>query len=219
MHVPARAQRGNHYMDVGGGLGVTSYTGDLNMSAVPSTVLGHGMGIFRYAFSELYAIRFNLLGGLYTATYNPERYYLPVHAEAQTLDGGTFLHIGGDVSAEIHLRKYQVGHFTHTRFNRTNWTPYISVGIGGMFIPSAGASFYLPMGGGVKFALGGRWTLAPEIRFAKLFTDGADGYANWPLEDSGGAFHNRDWISMVSFTVTYRLYTNVPTCPAYIETE
>lgn len=214
--LPLNAQKGNHYMDVGGGGGGTSYVGDLNMTAVPNRVLGHAMGTFRYAYSELFALRANFLFGLADIRKTSDSYYLPQLTGAQNIEGGVFWHLGVDLSSEIHLKKYQVGHFTHTRVNRTNWTPYITVGVGFLYALFSGAS-YFPIGGGVKFAIGGRWTLAPECRFLKLFSDNFDGYSNWPLSDSGGVFHNRDWVSMLSFTVTYRLYINVPRCPAYIE--
>ncbi|PIE84488.1 MAG: hypothetical protein CSA07_01900 [Bacteroidia bacterium] len=211
----ASAREGNYRMDVGFGLGPSSYIGDLNLTPVPHSVGGHGMFIFRFAVNERYAFRGNAVGGLLRGRFRGD-YFLPDGGEVQRLDDFSSWFVGAEALAEVHLRKFQVADFSGKRYNPHFWTPYVLAGVGlRYFFGGGGFTASIPMGAGVKFALGRRWTLAPELRVDKLFSDGVDGYVNMPEPGSGGLFHNRDWAAHLSLTLTYRLLTNVPVCPSY----
>ncbi|PID90028.1 MAG: hypothetical protein CSA97_04995 [Bacteroidetes bacterium] len=213
------ARGGNYRMDVGFGLGPSSYIGDLSLTPIPYTVGGHAMGIFRFALNERYAFRGNVIGGLLRGRYR-EEYYLPTGGVRQSLERFSSWFVGGEATAEVHLRKFQVAEFCGKRYNPHWWTPFVFAGVGVQYVfGGGGVTMNIPMGCGVKFALGRRWTLAPELRFDKLFTDGVDGYVNMPEPGSGGLMHNRDWAVHLSVTVTYRLLTNVPLCPSYSHRE
>ena len=207
------AQSGNSSWDVGAGGGVTCYTGDFNLTALPHSVHGVGGLLVRYELSNLYSLRLGLDIGGVRGGYDSLRYVLP-----EVPHGVSFsrLVISLDAAAEIHFLPYQVNDFTSRGRKEFPWTPYAAVGVGMYYIVGTGVKFGMPLGAGVKVALGGRVTLAPEIRFVKLFSDRLDGYVNWPGSHVYSSFHNKDWMSQVRIVVTYRLLTGWTPCPAYL---
>lgn len=210
---PAQAQSGNTSWDVGFAAGVNAYTGDLNMTALPRHIHGHGGFIVRYELTEMYAVRLNLQGGGLRGAYDSTRHHLPdIEPDYKFHTGFVDL----DLSVDIHFLPFQVNDF-QTRRVRSGWiAPYVTAGLGIQYVFGGEFTGFLPIGCGVKFAVGDRWTLAPEIRFLKTFSDRADGYKNWPDHKRNVFLHNRDWISQVSITVTYRLLTGWTTCPTYM---
>lgn len=216
------AQGGKAVWDIGGYLGATGYTGDINLSPLPRSVGANAGFLLRYEINEMYAVRLNGNASWFHDYYKPERYYLPSYpAENSFLDPFHAVLLGLDANIEIHFHKFQVNDFCGQRVNKRSFAPYASFGAGvglALFTPNstANALFYIPMGLGFKFAVGGRLTLAPEIKFLKLFSDRPDGYSNWPIDGKDFNWHNRDWVSHVSLTIAYRLLTNVQPCPAYM---
>ena len=59
----AQAQQKNANWDVGFGLGLSGFTGDLNFSPLPQTISGHAQGLIRYNLSPMYALRAGLQVG------------------------------------------------------------------------------------------------------------------------------------------------------------
>lgn len=210
----AFAQSGNTKWDVGAGGGVTSYTGDYNLTALPRWVHGVGGVLVRYELTEMYALRLGLdIGGL-RGRYDSLRYVLPEVSHGALFRRFT---LGLDLAAEIHFLPFQVNDFTVRGIRASQWTPYASLGVGMYYLSKAGVKLGFPLGAGVKVALGGRFTLAPEVRFIKLFSDRADGYVNWPGSHVYSSFHNKDWVAHARVTLTYRLLVGWTTCPAYMK--
>lgn len=209
-----RSQGGNTSWEFGGVAGINGYTGDLNHSPFPRTIHVHFGALGRYELSEMYALRFNLLGGGINGMYDADRYFLPQHRGAP-IEPFNAPFIALDVCAEIHFLPYQVSAFTRRCQNDRFLAPYVTLGVGGMYAFRQGGGLYLPMGVGVKIAIWDRLTLAPEVRFLKFFTDKLDGYINWPEGRPSFPIHKADWVSLVSITCTYRLQFTGPMCPAY----
>lgn len=208
-----RGQSGDSSWDVGGVLGVTSYTGDFNQTVLPRFIHGTGGLLVRYELSERYSLRLGVDMSGARGRYDSARYVLP-----EAPQGAAFsrLALGIDLAAEIHFLSFQVNDFTTRGRETSPWTPYASLGIGMYYVIGGGVSLGFPFGGGVKVALGGRLTLAPEVRFIKLFSDRLDGYDSWPGSKGYSVFHNKDWIGQVRVALTYRLLTGWKTCPAYM---
>lgn len=215
-----RCQSGNSSWDIGLLAGATGFTGDLNMSALPRCVGGHGGFLARYQISEMYNVRLALLASSAHGIYKESRYYLPSYDRGQ-LTQFSSLFLGIEACAEIHFMRFEVNDFARQRHNTRFFTPYVTLGFGGgaNYLLSSRDEmkglFYIPMGGGVKFAVGGRFCIAPEVRFFKLFTDRVDAYTSWPMGKGDVSVHNRDWLSLVTLTFSYRLFTNVQLCPVY----
>lgn len=209
-----RAQRANSSWDAGAGLSLIGYTGDYNPTALPMTFSGAGQLVLRYNLTPMYALRAELNGGGYRGKYIARRTYLPMLGQEPALKfHRPFLSLA--VSVEIHLLPFQVDGFSGRRENPDPITPYVTAGIGGTYVFSHGGALSIPMGAGVKFALGDRFTLSPEVRFVKSFSDKLDSYKNWPLGRERSFIHNQDWMSMLTVTLTYRFLFRSGGCPAY----
>ncbi len=207
------AQSGNTRWDVGGALGANAFTGDLNMTALPLNLGGHAGLLARYELTEMYALRLNLQGGLLQAKYDSTRYVLAGLADGASV-ARFFVNL--DFGVDIHFLPYQVKDFQQSFKDHSPAVPYATFGIGLHYAVNGRVALTIPMGLGVKIPLGARWTLAPEVRFQKIFTDQVDGYEQWPDSKRYGVWHKRDWISQLTLTFTYRLLTNWTTCPAYL---
>ena len=208
-----RAQSGNSSWDVGATGGVTSYTGDFNLTALPRTVHGGGGLLVRYELSSRYSLRLGVDITGVRGRYDASRYALPLVESGVSFNR---LVLSIDVASEIHFLPFQVNDFVSRGGKESQWTPYASLGLGMYYLIGGGVKFGLPLGGGVKVALGGRLTLGTEIRFVKLFSDRLDGYVNWPGSRTSSSFHNKDWLSLVRLSLTYRLLTGWTTCPTYM---
>ncbi len=210
----SHAESWNLAWDIGGGGGINGYTGDMNLSPFPRS-MGVNLGLLgRFSFNKYYAARLNLVAGNITGNYDPERYYLPITNGKKIEKFNHFL-IGFDANLEVHFLPFIVNIMSLRRSNDYFMTPYATFGLGAMAVSGGGASFYIPMGAGMKVALGSRLTVAGELRFLKLFTDTADSYKNLPTNESEMGIHNRDWVSMVSVTCAYRIFFLEKRCPAY----
>lgn len=209
----AFGQSGNSSWDIGAAAGVTSYTGDFNLTALPRSAHGTGGLLVRYELSERYSLRLGVDVAGSRGSYDSLRYVLP-----EVPHGAAFsrLTLGLDLAAEIHFLSFQVNDFATRGKPTSPWTPYASLGMGVYYMIGGGVTFGLPLGGGVKVALGDRLTLATEVRFVKLFSDWLEGYDNWPGSRNYSVFHNKDWIGQVRLALTYRLLTGWKTCPTYM---
>lgn len=209
-----RAEKWNLGWDLGGGGGITGYTGDLNLHPLPRN-LGVNLGLLaRFSFNKYYAARFNLFGGNVVGEYDPKRYALPRINGKRIAEFNRFM-IGFDVNVEVHFLPFIVTILSQKRTNYEIVAPYATFGIGSLASSGGGMSVYLPMGAGVKVALGTRLTVAGELRFLKQFSDALDGYQNLPNDGSAWGIHNRDWVSMLSITCAYRMFFVQQRCPAY----
>ena len=211
---PLRAEKWNLGWDLGGGGGITGYTGDLNLSPMPRQV-GVNLGFLgRFSFNKHYAARLNLFGGNFAGAYDPERYYLPITSGKKIEEFNHFF-IAFDANLEVHFLPFVVNVMATRRNNYEFIAPYATFGLGTLAASGGGASVYIPMGAGVKVALGSRLTVAGEFRYLKLFTDGGDKYQNFPETNNALGIHNRDWVSMISVTCAYRVFFAVDRCAAY----
>ena len=209
-----RAEKWNLGWDLGGGGGLTGYTGDLNLSPYPRE-LGVNLGLLaRFTFNKYYAARLNLFGGNVSGHYSPERYALAITNGKKIEDFNRFL-IGFDANVEINFLPFIVNTLAQKRDNDEFIAPYATFGVGALAASGGGMHIYTPMGAGLKVALGSRLTIAGELRFLKMYRDELDGYRNIPTSDGMWSIHNRDWMPMFSITCSYRTFFRIQRCAAY----
>lgn len=212
--IVVQAEKWNLGWDIGAGGGITSYTGDLNLSPLPRE-LGVNLGLLgRFSFNKYYAARMNLYGGNISGRYNPDRYDLPRMVGKRIEEFNHFI-IGFDANLEVHFLPFVVNILSSKRNNDAFIAPYVTFGLGTLAASGGGIGLYIPMGAGVKVAVGSRLTVSGELRFLKQFQDGIDKYRNLPRENADFGIHNKDWVAMVSISCAYRIFFSVQRCAAY----
>lgn len=205
----ARAQ----FIEFGGGLGVSNYTGDLN--AYPR--FGHthlaATGIYRLNFSNIVSVKFALTAGKLSGD---DQKPVDVLGEMRQY---AFEHSFVELSSvfEYHFMDYRSAN------QRQKWAPYLFLGLGILKLNNTEPAYedynrlqiVLPMGGGVKYILSKRLTLGLEAGARKTFFDYLDG-----MSDNDLAFkqnyqfanpYDKDWYFYTGVSLTYVLY-NIP-CP------
>ena len=104
--------------------------------------------------------------------------------------------------------------------NTKRFSPYILFGIGVTVAPGneTFASLNIPLGIGAKYKVANRLNLGLEFSFRKLFgdsfdvTDGNNAFLDNPYGISGSAFKNKDWYSLLMFSVTWDFGLRCRTC-------
>ena len=96
--------------------------------------------------------------------------------------------------------------------NTKRFSPYMMIGLGATVAPTNGYTLFspnIPIGVGVKYKLKNRINVGAEFSFRKLFNDSLDvtSDGNRVLDDpygiGGSVFKNKDWYSLLMFSVTY----------------
>ncbi len=106
------------------------------------------------------------------------------------------------------------------------FAPYISAGIALNYADNLNNLTYfmaIPFGGGVKAALGKRFTLNVEWLFRNTMSDnlddlkGNEANVDYPLHSSKQvtSINTNDWYSVAQFSLTYSFSTKKVWCPAY----
>lgn len=209
--VPATlpAQEALYRWDVGASVGMSGYGGDANSGfwfrrpGVAANVIG------RYIFDTRWALR--LQGGVMTLSGDTR------DMETALPEGAfyTFKSTLGVVEArgEFNFFPYGIGE-TYKQLRR--WTPFVSLGLGGVVASSEGKSSFtmsIPVGVGVKFMPRERLNLGVELTVAKTLGDHLDGASLSDLYTiKRSFFKNTDLYSALTFSVTYEFGERCTTC-------
>jgi len=218
--------------DIGGGLGVAAYSGDIIRKIDPGQLGPQGTLFGRRNFDNVWALRVALSGsGLYGADS-----VKPIDQLAEARDARFRAGVlEGSAVMEFNFLDYLT---TNSEFR---FSPYAFFGIGYSIIVAKGNTFQyntssryslgtvvIPFGGGVKYQLDERWTLAAELGFRPTFTDYLDKIdsnepsiprfqdPNNPNEPYGinfGNAYDKDWYYFLGVTISYTLMTTK--CYAY----
>lgn len=96
------------------------------------------------------------------------------------------------------------------------WTPYVSVGVGAVVARCGGDTSVapsIPLGVGVRYRLAYRVNLSVEFTAIKTFTDKIDGkMLDDPMTIDSAFAKNTDWMSALSFTISYEIGRRCATC-------
>lgn len=166
--------------EVGAGIGAGTYTGDIIRKIDPSQIGLQGTLFGKRNFDNVWTLRV----GLSTSILHADDELNPLHVVYQSRDARFR---GGVVEASA------VMEFNFLDFLRNDsefrFSPYAFFGLGYSYFTMKGrysaerftpADYYqltspvIPFGGGVKYRLNDRWTLAGEVGIRATFTDYLD---------------------------------------------
>ncbi len=194
-------------LEVGPLAGVSYYMGDLNPGVPfvkPRPALG---GLLRYVFNDRIALKGTAIFAGLSGSYDSDKDgILPTYGWVNGTPASFSRNvINLSLSGEINLFSYD-----HKYISTTVFTPYISLGFGGMGYNrlveiSPGNTdtkpyfvLSLPLGLGVKYKFSKWLRVGAEWSFVKLFVDDVDNY-----DALGDTFHNNDWFSVINIYVTF----------------
>lgn len=203
-----KAQEDYRY-DAGGGIGMTGYLGDANMSNLWSNPGFDAMLLFRYMRNPRIAFKTGFYVGSLSGNTADMTDVLP--DAAQFKFSTTFFELSE--MFEFNFLNYGIGERYR---NLKRFSPYITAGLGATMWTSGGylgAAFTIPMGVGAKFKLSQRLNLGLEFLMKKTFSDKLDGrdLADPHVIKSGFA-KNTDWYSTLSVTLSYEFSKRCATC-------
>ncbi len=216
-------------IELGGFLGTSYYFGDLNPDKqFYNSNLAIG-GIARYAYSDRLAFKATATLGTITGDYTDEDLnFFDVHPQGQQASRPNyyFKNTIGDLAVQV---EFNFLSYDHEFISTTNFTPYISMGLGTMFYKrkelvnenfTSKPTFILslPFGVGVKYKVNQWMRVGAEWSFRKTFVDDLDVVANNTLDpsdpyDLGNTWtHNNDWVSFAGVHVTISMLKRKTSC-------
>ncbi len=196
--------------DLGAGLGMSGYIGDVN-SSNPFRHPGFTADLrFGYLIDTRWAVRASLgTMGLSGSTEDMAN-VLPAGEEHRSFTSQVY-----DLSGrgEFNFFPYGIGE-TYKRLRR--WTPYLALGVGASMASSSGntaAGFSIPMAFGFKFKLKERLNLHAEFSMTKVFNDNIDGKDFADLNHIKTDFYkSTDWFSRLTVGISYEFGKRCETC-------
>ena len=199
--------------EIGGGLGVSSYMGDANKNN-PFSELHSSLGaVFRKNINLHWAIKADLLmGDVSGNTENSSNVY-PGNAAIEF--SRKFFELGGQM--EFNFLPYSD---KYSYLNTKKMAPYLMAGLGFTFAlgDETFLGLNLPLGLGVKYKMYNRINLGLEYSVRKLFRDDFDapdksGFSlNNPYQLNGEIIKNRDWYTVLMFSITWDFGPNDRKC-------
>lgn len=203
----AYSQESKYRFDVGAGIGMSGYLGDVNNSN-PFKNPGMAAGLsFRYIIDARWAVR-GILNAA-SVSGNSDDFGM-VFPDGATYDFKSWIYDFG-VRAEFNFFSYGIGE-TYKKMQR--WSPYLSLGIGASMSSGNGNSTFamsVPMGLGFKYKLKERLNLGLEFAMHKLLGDEVDNIKD-PYKIKSSFLKNTDWFSTVMISVTYEFGERCETC-------
>lgn len=198
-------------IEVGGGLGVFNYKGDISPSFKFRFFKPGGSLFFRYNPNQALSLRAELAAGLIGAA---DQYSKDPFQKARNMSFRTRITEASAV-AEYNFLDYQEKRFA------INWTPYVFGGLGiSKFKPDVVTDSYktnslvIPYGVGIKYQIRRPWNIGLEYGTRKTFSDyydnlGGDPKSTVKLEQ--GDPSKKDTYYYIRLSISYTFYRIV--CP------
>lgn len=198
-------------IEVGGGLGVFNYKGDISPSFKFRFFKPGGSLFFRYNPNQALSLRAELAAGLIGAA---DQYSKDPFQKARNMSFRTRITEASAV-AEYNFLDYQEKRFA------VNWTPYVFGGLGiSKFKPDVVTDSYktnslvIPYGVGIKYQIRRPWNIGLEYGTRKTFSDyydnlGGDPKSTVMLEQ--GDPSKKDTYYYIRLSISYTFYRIV--CP------
>ena len=195
--------------EIGGGVGLVAYEGDLNGS-----ILKGQQPIFTVVARRIFNPYMGLkltgsYGKIKGSSANTETYY-PELATAPFEFNNNLV----DVSLTYEYNFWPYGTGRDYR-GAKRLTPFVFAGIGMTYAGGDGESAFtgnIPLGLGVKYKIGDRLNLGVEWTMHFSLSDKLDNLADPYLVKSKGAFKNKDCYSPLMITLTYSFMAKCRTC-------
>gem|GEM_PF-2256245 len=188
---------------IGGATPLCDYT---KMNFFQSVNFDFG-GFYRYNYNSRFSMRLNAMYG--TVGAKGEMDDKPANFKKNVFDF--------DAVLEVNYLDFMLG------VEKMKLSPYVYTGIGITYYPGPNGTAIItpniPIGVGVKYAVGKYLALGAEASLHKLMNDGLENIDN-PYQNDGlikvnDIWHNNDWISYFGLTLTYKFYWGKKPCPAY----
>ncbi|MCM1449043.1 MAG: PorT family protein [Clostridiales bacterium] len=211
LHLPVQAQEESYRFDLGAGLGMGGYLGDLNESNPFARPGFTGELSFRYRFDTRWALATRLGYSSLSGNSDDLEGVLPDAAHYEFKSNVIDL----SERVEVNFFAFGIGE-TYKKLKR--WSPYLSVGIGLAMASCDGAShmaFTIPMAVGVKYKLKQRINLGLEFSMTKAFGDHLDGELSDLYQIKSSMVKNTDWYSRLALSISYEFGLRCPTCHYY----
>lgn len=198
-------------IEVGGGLGVFNYKGDISPSFKFRFFKPAGSLFFRYNPNQALSLRAELAAGLIGAA---DQYSKDPFQKARNMSFRTRITEASAV-AEYNFLDYQEKRFS------VNWTPYVFGGLGiSKFKPDVVTDSYktsslvIPYGVGIKYQIRRPWNIGLEYGTRKTFSDYYDNLGGDPkstVQLEQGDPSKKDTYYYIRLSVSYTFYRIV--CP------
>ncbi len=199
--------------EIGGNLGVLSYTGDLSRSIFANPLKPGGMVYFRYNISDYISIRTSLMAGGLAGTDQKK----PIDAFA-TVRNGSFNIFVYELATGL---EYYFLDFKSKNAPQ-NWSPYFYAGLGifGMLGQQNKRATYstiqlaVPLAVGVRYKVSPKWSLSVEGGIRATFFDYIDNYSEADLFTKNYQYGNpndNDKYYFFGVGLSYTFYS--VTCP------
>lgn len=202
-------------MDIGAGVGATTYYGDFNASPTKNIQPAAAI-VFRDIINPHMAIR---LSGMYTkvkGSYDPNRTYYP------NVSTYTFNNSLADLSATYEYNFWPYGTGKDYR-GAKRLTPFLSIGVGvtyanikadeAMKIEKKNlVTANVPIGVGVKYRYKDRYNFSLDWQMHFSLSDELDGIKDPYGISSNGLFKNTDCYSTLTLAFTYSFSEKCRTC-------
>lgn len=207
----SRAQEESFRFDMGAGLGMAGYLGDLNETNPFKHPGFTGDLAFRYRPDTRWAFRSVLALNTLSGNSADLASALPDNAVYD------FKSTVVDISERVEFNFFSFGIgeiYKHLR----RWSPYLALGIGVAIATCQGsthAAFTLPMAVGVKYKVGPRLTAGLEFSMTKAFSDHFDGDIADLYHIKSSFLKNTDWYSRLAVSLSYEFGLRCPTCHYY----
>lgn len=199
----------SYKFDVGVGIGMSGYLGDLNETnpfSHPGFTANAGV---RYLIDSRWALKGQL--SVASLSGNSDGFHSALPDNQSYSFHSTVYDLG--FRGEANFFAYGIGE-TYKRLRR--WTPYLTLGLGMTMASTSPGSFFavnIPMGVGVKFKLKPRLNLNAEFTMTKVFGDKIDSPELTDLYHIKSSFvKNTDWYSMLSIGISYEFGARCVTC-------
>ncbi len=203
-------------MDIGAGVGATTYYGDFNASPTKN-IQPAGVIVFRNIINPHMAVR---LSGMYTkvkGTFDPNRTYYP-----ELKNTYSFSNSLADLSATYEYNFWPYGTGKDYR-GAKRLTPFISIGLGMTYAKIKEDSEMnikkknvvtanIPIGVGVKYRYKDRYNFSLDWQMHFSMSDELDGIKDPYGISSNGLFKNTDCYSTLTLAFTYSFSEKCRTC-------
>ncbi len=206
-HGTVQAQK----IEVGGGLGVFNYKGDISPSFKFRFFKPGGSLFFRYNPNQALSLRAELAAGLIGAA---DQYSKDPFQKARNMSFRTRITEASAV-AEYNFLDYEEKRFA------VNWTPYVFGGLGiSKFKPDVVTDSYktnslvIPYGVGIKYQIRRPWNIGLEYGTRKTFSDYYDNLGGDPkstVQLEQGDPSKKDTYYYIRLSISYTFYRIV--CP------
>ena len=198
----------SYKFDIGIGLGMSGYLGDINESNMFRHPGFAGQLSFRYMLDDArWAFRGVLTSASLRGNSGDFKNWLP--GETPLSFSSTIYDLGGRV--EFNFLPYGIGE-TFKKLRR--WTPYVGVGLG-VCLASANGTYVtgsVPLAFGFKFKPRKRLNLMLEFCVSKTLGDHLDGNLSDLQGIKSSFLKNTDWHSGLMLSVTYEFGKRCSTC-------